>query len=108
MVHHAVLVQDQISTFQKATVAATSQKSRKRRYIQKEGALTIEEGIRLASQQADGGNGVELGEAGPSRAEGVAVPQRRCRRCGEAGHNSRTCQKDRVASAVLEQQLAVE
>ena len=83
-------------------MAAPSQKRRKRRYIQKEGALTIEEGIQLAGQQADGGNGVELGEAGPSRAEGVAVPQRHCSRCGGAGHNSRTCQKAHVVSAILE------
>lgn len=108
MVHHAVLIQDQFSTFQKATVAATSRKTRKRRYIQKEGALTIEEGTRLAGQQADGGNGVELGEAGPSRAKGAEAPQRRCSRCGEAGHNSRTCQEDCEVSAILDQQSAVD
>jgi hypothetical protein len=62
--------------------------------VQQQGTLTIEEGVRLTTlkefeARSDGKRAkkrvrVKVGE--PS--------QRRCRRCSEAGHNSRTCKQE--------------
>ena len=51
MAHSTVLIRDQVSTLRKATEAATKRKSRMRRYIQKQGALTVEEGIQLTAPE---------------------------------------------------------
>lgn len=91
MVHSAVLIRDQVSILRKAAEAASERKSRKRRYIQKQGALTIEEGTQLCA--LDEGSREEGAETPAKRVctSGGAPQQRRCGRCGKTGHNSRTC-----------------
>jgi hypothetical protein len=92
--HKLALAQKEIAELQAANKAATQRKSHKRKRIQTEGTLTVEEGQRLVALKefgvrSDGKKAskkVRTGEAGPS--------QRHCKTCGETGHNSRTCQKD--------------
>ena len=108
MVLHMVLIQEQFSTLQKATVAVMLQQTRKQRYIQQEGALTIEEGTQLAGQQVDSSDRVGLGEVGPLYAEAPAQLQWHCSCCGWAGHNSCTCQQDHMVSGIPEQQPVIE
>lgn len=91
-----------------ANSAVTAQPSRKRRFLQRDGALTIAEGAQLAVEAADGGERTGEGSTKRIRAEGAARQQRRCGRCSRAGHNSRTCQNDRLVSAIPEHQSRVE
>ncbi len=100
--HLAVLVQVQVSRLQKTTETATKRKSQKRRWIQREGMLTVEEGVRLAAPQGNGAKQVKRGPAKRIRAEGDEAPQRHCGRCSRAGHNSRTCREDLVPLVNLE------
>jgi hypothetical protein len=89
----AVLMHEQIASLEQAVEAATTRRQRKRKRIQRQGALTKGQGEDLVSQQAieqqlqreqrQGG-----GQSGPSR-QALA----RCKQCRETGHNSRTCQK---------------
>lgn len=92
--HKLVLAQKENAELRTANKAATRRRLHKRKRVQQEGVLTVEEGQRLATlkefaARSDGKKAskrVRAGEAGPS--------QRHCRGCGKAGHNSRTCQKD--------------
>jgi hypothetical protein len=89
-----VLMRNQVAELQAANEAATRRKSHKRKRVQKEGTPTVEEGVRLTTlkefrARSDGKKAkkrarVKVGE--PS--------QRRCGRCGKAGHNSRTCRQE--------------
>jgi hypothetical protein len=67
------------------TKAATKCKSRKRRYIQAEEMLTVSEVSDLIAKR-EGGRRKE----GEDLAKRVRSG-RRCGRCGEIRHNSRTC-----------------
>ena len=51
-IHTAVLMREQIASLKKAVKAATTRRQRKRKRIQRQGALTIEQGLDLVSQQA--------------------------------------------------------
>ncbi|KAH5708175.1 hypothetical protein HBI81_256580 [Parastagonospora nodorum] len=89
--HKPVLAQKEIAELRAANEAATQRKSYKRKRIQAEGTLIIEDGARLAilkdfGASSDGKKskkvvGAEVGE--PS--------QRRCTVCKKTGHNARTC-----------------
>jgi len=87
---HALMV-DEIAQLRTTVEAATNRKSRKRKYIQKQGTLTMEEGAKLAIEK---GAGEQETVAESSRGDGAAdaAPrQRRCGTCGKTGHNARTC-----------------
>ena len=90
MAHSAVLLRKQVAELQ----AATRRKSHKRKRIQQEGILAIAEGARLTALKEFGARGD--GKKGKKRArtDGGKQHQRRCRRCGETGHNSRTCKSE--------------
>ena len=63
----------------------TKCKTCKRRYIHAEETLTVSEVADLIAEKEGGGRG-----EGETPAKRVRVG-RRCGRCGETGHNSRTC-----------------
>ena len=89
--HKHVLIIDKISELRATIKATTKRRSRKRKYIQLEGTLTVEAGAQLnaanvAAEQEKTGQSLKGG-----RAAGAARQQRRCRRCNKTGHNSRTC-----------------
>jgi hypothetical protein len=89
--HKLALAQREIAELKAANEAATRRKSHKRKRVQAEGTLIVEDGARLAalkdfSARSDGKKlkkrvGAQVGE--PS--------QRRCTVCKETGHNARTC-----------------
>ncbi|KAF2792983.1 hypothetical protein K505DRAFT_194660, partial [Melanomma pulvis-pyrius CBS 109.77] len=66
-------------------------KSRKQKYIQTEGTLTIAEGAKLAPKIGAGGQETVAESLRGSGAADAAPQQRRCRRCGKTRHNARTC-----------------
>ena len=91
MAHSLVLVRKQVSELQDANKAATRRKSHKRKRLQQEGTLTVEEGVRLTTLEefAARGNGKRAKKTVHTNEGQQTV--RRCKQCQETGHNSRTC-----------------
>jgi hypothetical protein len=89
--HKLVLAQQEIAELRAANEAASRRKSHKRKRIQKEGTLLVEEGQRLAALKKFGARSDGKKRKKRVRAEGGEPSQRRCGRCGEGGHNARTC-----------------
>jgi hypothetical protein len=83
-----------LSELQEAKKAATRRESHKRKLVKKEETLTVEEGVRLTTLKKFRAR--NNGKKAKKRARvKVGEPsQRRCGRCTEAGHNSRTYRKD--------------
>jgi hypothetical protein len=93
MAHSLVLMSNQVKELQAAYEAASRRKARKRKRIQAEGTLTAEEGVRLTTLKEFAARSDGKKAKKSARAEGSELTQRRCGRCSEAGHNSRTCKK---------------
>jgi hypothetical protein len=80
-----VLVQEEIGRLRDAVDTLTKRKTRKRRYVRAEETLTVSKVSNLIGAKE-----------GSSRKEGKTPAkrvraERRCGRCSEIGHNSRTC-----------------
>ena len=91
MMHSQVLLTRRVAELEKANEAATRRRLHKRKRIQKEGTLTSEEGQRLAALKAFSARSSKEGGRKRARADGGEPTQRRCKQCGETGHNSCTC-----------------
>jgi hypothetical protein len=91
MAHSLVLVRNQVAKLQAANEAATRRKSHKRKRIQQEGTLTVNEGLRLTTLKEF--NARSDGKRASKKAcvETGTQSSRRGGTCGEAGHNARTC-----------------
>jgi hypothetical protein len=72
-----VLVRQEMAGLRKAVEIATEVRGRKRKYIRAVESLTVGEVADLIAER----------EGGIKR----VCTQRRCGRCGETGHNARTC-----------------
>jgi len=83
--HNMVLMQEEMGRLRDAVEASTKRKSRKRRYVRVEETLTTGAIADLVAEKEGGGRGSWKTPAKRVRAE------RHCGRCGETGHNSRTC-----------------
>ena len=94
--HSAVLLRERVTELQTANEAAKRRKSHKRKRIQNEGGLTVEEGARLTALKEFSARGDGKKVKKRVRVDRDEPTQRRCGRCGETGHNSRTCKKDTV------------
>ena len=81
MMHSAVLLRTQVAELQAANEAATRRRSHKRKPIQKEGTLTIEEGARLTALKAFGAHSDGKKSKKRARTNEGKQTQRRCRRC---------------------------
>lgn len=90
--HSQVLVLDEIAGLRKTIEETTKRKSRKRRYIQDQGSLTVAEGSQLATHKDAGGQEKGKQLLGTSQAAAGPSTQRRCGICRQPGHNARTCQ----------------
>jgi hypothetical protein len=92
--HSLVLMTKRNAELQAANEASTRRRSYKRKRVQQEGTLTVNEGVRLTTlkefrARSDGRKAKKR-----ARADEGEPTQRRCGRCGEAGHNARTCKKN--------------
>jgi hypothetical protein len=92
--HKLALAQQENAELQAALAAATERKSRKRKRIQAIGSLAVEEGQRLTTLKEFGARSDGKRGKKQVRAKGGEPSQRRCRRCGEGGHNARTCKNE--------------
>ena len=91
--HKLVLAQKEIAELRAANEAATRRRSHKRKRVQAEGTLTVEDGARLAALKDFGARSDGKKPKRRVRAEVGEPSQRRCTQCKETGHNARTCQK---------------
>jgi hypothetical protein len=80
-----VLVQEEIGRLRDAVNTLTKRKTCKRWYIRAEETLTVSKVTNLIAEKEGGSR-----EEGKTPAKRVRV-ERRCGRCSETGHNSRTC-----------------
>jgi hypothetical protein len=93
-VHSHTLLEARVVKLEAANAAASERKKRKKKRIQKGGTLSQAEAeVLIAQTEAE----VQINEE--SREERVQAGvgskgTRCCRKCGEAGHNRRTCKKD--------------
>jgi hypothetical protein len=88
-----VLAQQEIAKLKAANEAATRRKSHKRKQVQAEGTLTVEDGARLTALKEfrARSNGKKLKTQ--VRAKAGELSQRRCGRCNQTRHNARTCKQ---------------
>jgi hypothetical protein len=92
--HQLVLVRNQVAELQAADEAAARRKSHKRKRVQKEGTHTVADGVRLTTLKEFGARRDRKKAKKRARVEVGEPSQRRCGRCGEAGHNSRTYRQE--------------
>jgi hypothetical protein len=92
--HSLVLMTKRNAELQAANEALSKRRSHKRKRVQQEGTLTISEGVRLTTLKEFGSRSDGKKAKKRVRADKGEPTQRRCGRCGEAGHNARTCKKD--------------
>jgi hypothetical protein len=85
-----VLVQEEIGRLRDAVYTLTKRKTRKRRYVRVEETLTVSKVSNLIAKKE--GSSREEGETPAKRVRA----ERRCGRCSEIGHNSRTCKVEIV------------
>ncbi|KAH6466933.1 hypothetical protein HBI57_027350 [Parastagonospora nodorum] len=91
--HKLVLAQKEIAELRAANKAATRRKSHKRKRVQEEGTLTVEDGLRRTTLKEFGARSDGKKAKKQVRAGAGEPSQRRCRRYNETGHNARTCKK---------------
>jgi hypothetical protein len=94
MAHSMVLITKRNAELEAANEAASQRKSRKRKRLQREGTLTAEEGLRLTTLKEFSARGDGKKAKKRAHVEAGEPSQRRCGRCGETGHNSRTCKQE--------------
>jgi hypothetical protein len=91
--HKLALAQKEIAELQTANKAATQRKSHKRKRIQKEGTLKVEEGLHLVALKEFRARSDGKGASKKVRTEEAGPSQRHCGCCGNAGHNAQNCKK---------------
>ena len=94
MLHKLIIATEQIKELKAAAKAATQRKSHKRRQIQKEGTLTVEEGQQLTTLKEFSACSNGKKRKKRVRAKGGKLSQQRCRTCREGGHNTQTCKNN--------------
>ena len=92
--HKLVLAQQEIAELQAANKAATRRKSHKRKRVQAEGTLIVQDGLRLTTLKEFGARSNRKKAKKRVRAKGGEPTQRRCGQCNQTGHNARTCKQD--------------
>jgi hypothetical protein len=83
--HNMVLMREEVRSLREAVDTLTKRNTRKRRYVRAEETLTVGEVSDLIAKKEGGRRKDSETPAKRVRAE------RRCGRCSEVGHNSRTC-----------------
>jgi hypothetical protein len=99
MLHQNALQAARITELEEQLAVITKRKTRKRKRLQHGGTLEYGE----AADQVAASTALVANLPKKTRSSGApegALPtQRRCSKCGETGHNARTCQKDIDASS---------
>jgi DDE superfamily endonuclease len=94
MAHEITLLSAEVHTLRAANEALSKRRRAKKARIRQGGALTVEDAQDIIAQKdVDEQVRRDVRAVGGSRGEGQPSG-RRCRTCGKAGHNARTCQED--------------
>ncbi|KAI1685721.1 DDE superfamily endonuclease [Pyrenophora tritici-repentis] len=96
MMLSAELMRDQISSLEKANSAASARRRRSKRRIQKHGVLTKGAGEDILAQNEANQQIAHEERQGGAQSGVSQRAQRRCTRCKETGHNSRTCNANTI------------
>jgi hypothetical protein len=99
MAHLMVLLTKRNAELEAANKAASRRRARKKKRIQREGTLTAREGLRLTTLKEFSARGGGEKAKKRARVEASELSQRRCGRCGETGHNLRTCKQETAADS---------
>jgi hypothetical protein len=99
VVHKLVLLQKRIAELEAANEAAAQRKLHKRKRVQKEGILTVEDGVHLTTLKEFNARSDGKKSKKTARIKVGKPSQRRCRRCSDAGHNSHTCRQETVIAS---------
>jgi len=92
--HQVALLRDRVASLEEANQILSKRRRAKKTRVRQGGSMTLQHGQDLlaqkgvqkqAGQERDGDRGGT--SSGPAQ-------QRRCRRCGNTGHNVRTCRMD--------------
>ena len=99
--HQMALMRSEINELRRTNEALTKRKSRKRKYIQLGGSLTSDEASQLIPPEVASAHKVS-----EESSDSIRPPpgQRRCKRCGKARHNVRTCQIELLDSEESEEE----
>ncbi|KAF7572758.1 hypothetical protein PtrM4_076630 [Pyrenophora tritici-repentis] len=90
------LIRERISSLEKANSAASARRRRSKRRIQKHGVLTKGAGEDILAQNEADQQIAHEERQGGARSGVSQRAQRRCTRCKETGHNSRTCNTNTI------------
>ena len=96
ILHSQTLLAARVLQLEASNRAASERKSRKRKRIQAGGDLSKEQAEDLIAHLDVGAQIEEETREGRARTGAGKQRKRHCKRCGETGHNSRTCEKDVV------------
>ena len=95
-IHELVLLREENAALRKANDKLSRRRRTKKRRIQEGGSLSLRDAQDLQAQN-DVNTQLQTDLAESSSRTKVSAPQqRRCKSCGEFGHNVRTCQNIRV------------
>ena len=99
--HQMALMRSEINELRRTNKALTKRKSQKRKYIQLGGSLTSDEALQLIPQEVASAH-----KGSEESSDSIRPPpgQRRCKQCGKAGHNVRTCQIELLDSEESEEE----
>jgi hypothetical protein len=92
--HSLVLMTKRNAELQAANKASTKRRSHKRKWVQQQGTLTINEGVRLTTLKEFGVRSDGKKAKKRVRVKADEPSQQCCGRCGEAGHNACTCKQE--------------
>ena len=105
LAHEVTLLQAEIRSLRTANEALSKRRRAKKTRIRQGGVLTIEDAHDILSQtKVDEQIRRDRRQGGGNQGDGNSVV-RRCGTCGEAGHNSRTCQDVIIVQPLIDPQL---
>ena len=94
VMHRLALLEGELTSLQRANDALSKRRRAKRTRIKQGGPLSLQEGQSIIDQRdSEQQMRQEMRKSGGQRKR-VETKPRRCGRCGNIGHNMRTCQED--------------
>lgn len=89
--HRLTILEVEVSALRTANILATKRKQRKKKRLQQQGSLTVQDGLDLITQGDIDAQISEERRQGRPRARQVQTGSRRCGRCRKPGHRVETC-----------------
>lgn len=94
VMHKLVLLQDEVASLREANRTPSKRRRAKKTRLRHGGTMTLENGQDIAEEKEVVREAEKVRRAESGRKKRVETRERRCGRCGNTGHNARTCQED--------------